>query len=179
LRKKLGYASAFSSGQLLEASLATSSIFNKDNGLHLMGYKIQLKDKTKDKSTVIDNMSIYGSRILLLECKNYLSITGEIDDQFWKAKGRKQTYRILNPLKQNAYHRKLVTLHMQANGILQNEYQLSDYVVVSDTCELDMSKTARKFVIYESELKTLKKSLSDEFSQVNPKLTQVIRGNLR
>lgn len=175
MRKKLGYASAFTSGQLLEASLATSSLFNKDNGLHLMGYKIEVEKK----STVIDNMSIYGSRILLLECKNYLSITGKIDDPFWKARGRKQTYRILNPLKQNAYHRKLVTLHMRSNGITQGEYQLSDYVVVSDDCELNISETARKFVIYESELKTLKKSLSDEFSKVDPKLTQVIRRNLR
>lgn len=179
MRKKLGYASAFTSGQLLETSLATSSLFNKDNGLHLMGYKIQLKDKAKDKSTVIDNMSLYGNTILLLECKNYLSITGTIDDQFWKARGRKQTYRILNPLKQNAYHRKLVTLHMQANGVPQSEYQLLDYVVVSDECELNISGTARKFVIYESELDAMKKSLSDQFSKVNPNLTQVIRRNLR
>lgn len=174
MRKKLGYASAFTSGQALEVSLATSSIFNKDKGLHLMGYKIEIGKK----STVIDNMSVYGDTFLLLECKNYIKMVGKIDEPFWKATGKRQTYRILNPLKQNAYHRKMITLHMQDNNIKQTEYKIQDYVVVPDDCELIISDTTKKFVLYESELKGLKKSLSAKFNTVSPTLTKIIRRNV-
>lgn len=163
----------FASGQLLETSLAMSGLFNKDRGLHRMSFLIA--NENKKKPTVIDNIALYGNTILIIEAKNFTELSGALEDQFWNGKGKRDRFKLFNPISQNAYHRKMLTVFLHSRGIKQNQYKLEDYVVVPDTCKLGAEGAARKRVIYESELDRIKSMLSDSNPELNPELAAIFR----
>ena len=164
----------FSKGQELETSLSTSSIFSRDSGLHLMSYKVSVNNK----HTVIDNLSVYGSTILVLEAKNFTYLEGTSQENFWKGKGSRGRFTIPSTLRQNQYHVKLLLQYLESKGLNYKDYQIAHYIVVPDYCEVYVDDVVRKHLLFQSELTSLKQALAYYNTELNTRIVEVIKEGL-
>lgn len=164
----------YAKGRQLESALTTSSIFKHDGGLHLSSYKVTVDNKY----TVIDNMSIYGSIILVLEAKNYTFLEGVSNDRFWKGRGRGNKFTLHNTLRQNLYHVKMLSQYLSNKGIDTEEYRVLHYIIVPDSCDVYVDDEVRKHLLFESELTSLKQALANYNQQPNDNLVRVIKEGL-
>lgn len=164
----------FSKGQELETSLSTSSIFSKDSGLHLMSYKVSVNNK----QTVIDNLSVYGSTILVLEAKNFTYLEGSSYDNFWKGRGTGNRFTIPSTLKQNEYHVNLLWQYLETKGITYRQCKINHYIVVPDDCEVYVDDVVRKYLLFRSELTSLKQALAYYNPIIDEDLARVIKEGL-
>lgn len=169
------FSKLFAKGQELETSISSSSIFSKDNGLHLMSYKVT----ANKKSTVIDNISIYGSTILVLESKNYTRLEGKLLANFWKGKGASRYFNLPNPINQNLYHTKLLREYLVNCGLDVHSFSIEYYVVVPDSCYLELDDEAKSFVLAKSRLDVYKSKLSFYNPVKNEKLLDIIKEGLK
>lgn len=164
----------FAKGQQLETSLSTSSIFSKDGGLHLTSYRVEVKDKT----TVIDNISIYGSTAVVIESKNYTYLQGTSDKDFWRGRGTRNYFRIPSPLKQNQYHVKILREYFLSKGLKLKDFKILHYIVVPDNCQIDVCGTVRDNLLHQSEVNTLKRRLAFYNPNLNESLASIIKEGL-
>ena len=164
----------FSKGQQFETALSASSLFSKDSGLHLMSYKVEVGNK----NTVIDNLSVYGSTILVIEAKNYTYLEGLSTDNFWKGKGTRNKFTIPSTLRQNLYHVKLLKQYLIEKGLKANEFRILHYIVIPDTCDAYVDFEVGRHLLFQSELTSLKETLGRANPQINEKLSKVIKEGL-
>lgn len=164
----------FAKGQQLETSLSTSSIFSKDGGLHLTSYRVVAGDKT----TVIDNISIYGSTAVVIESKNYTSLQGTVDKDFWRGRGTSNYFSIPSPLKQNQYHVKILRQYLISKGMKLKDFKILHYIVVPDNCKVEVCSTVRDNLLNQSELKTEKRKLAFYNPTLDDTLASVIKEGL-
>lgn len=136
-----------------------------------MSYKVV----TEGKTTVIDNISVYGKTILVLESKNYTMIQGTAEKPFWRGKGVKRYFNIPSPLKQNQYHVKLLSQFLLSKNLKLNEFVIEHYIIVPDKCEVDVCDLSRNNLLHKSELDTLKRKLAFYNSSIDDKLSKVIK----
>ncbi|MFF2798150.1 nuclease-related domain-containing protein [Lysinibacillus xylanilyticus] len=171
MKKDRDLSRLFAKGQQLETSVSTSSIFSKDSGLHLISYKVAVGGKT----TVIDNIAVYGSTILVLESKNYTMIEGEYGKPFWRGKGARRYFSIHNPINQNQYHVKILNQYLVSKGLKVAQFNIQHYVIVPDKCQLDVCSVVRKNLLHKSELDHLKNKLAFNNPEIDPELSRIIK----
>lgn len=158
MKKDRDLSNLFASGKSLEASLVMSGILNNDGGKHYISYKIK---HSGYKQTVIDSLSVYGNVIVIVESKNYQYISGSVNEQTWCGAGRnKRKFRVLSPIEQNRHHAKILINYLKRKNIPLHSYSIVSYVVVPDTCELDICERSKAYVISENELEKIKLRLS-------------------
>lgn len=174
LKKDRDLSRLFSKGQQLESSLSASSIFSGDGGLHLTSYKVSVQGKT----TIIDNISIYGSTILVLESKNFTYLQGRHDVHFWRGRGVSRYFSVHSPLAQNEYHVKLLRWYLLEKGMKYNEFKIEHYIVVPDDCVLDIDDEIREHLLLQSQLTILKRKTVFYNDTLNPKLAKIIKEGL-
>lgn len=164
----------FAKGQQLETSVSTSSIFSKDGGLHLTSYRVAAKGKT----TVIDNISIYGSTAVVIESKNYTLLQGTADKDFWRGRGVRNYFSIPSPLKQNQYHVKILREYLINKGMKLKDFKILHYIVVPDTCKIEVCSTVRDNLLHQSELNTVKRKLAFYNPTLDDTLSSIIKEGL-
>lgn len=174
MSRKKDLSRLFAKGQLLESSLTTTGMFRKDGGLHLTSYKVEALNKT----TVIDNLIVYGSTVLVIESKNYKEIIGDFSDGFWKGRGSRKFFSILNPIKQNMYHAKVLTQYLSTKDLSPNEYLIKNVVVVPDTCQVFVCEDSKMYLIHQSQMETEKRKLAFYNPTLNEKLVGAIKEGL-
>ena len=173
-KRSTEFSRLFAKGQELETSISASSIFSKDNGLHLMSYKVVSNKKT----TVIDNIAVYGSTILVLESKNYTRLSGSLNANFWKGKGLSRQFSLPNPIMQNKYHIKLLSEYLVNNGISVHGFAVEHYVIVPDTCVVSVDDDTKSYVMSKSQLDMYKAKLSFYNKDLNEDIVRVIKEGL-
>lgn len=164
----------FTKGQQFETALSASSLFSKDSGLHLMSYKVEVGSK----NTVIDNLSVYGSTVLVLEAKNYTYLEGVSTDNFWKGRGTRNKFTIPSTLKQNLYHVKLLKQYLLDKGLKDKEFKILHYIIIPDTCDAYVDYEVGRHLLFQSELTSLKETLATANPQINEKLAKAIKEGL-
>ena len=174
MTKERDLSRLFAKGQALETAVGTSSLFSQDGGLHLTSYKVQVDGKT----TVIDNLSIYGSVILILESKNFSVIQGEEHYHFWRGRGVRRYFSIPNPLDQNLYHAKILSRYLITKGIKSNQFKIETYVIVPDSCKIEVDEKSRKSILGQTDLVSLKQKHAFYNSTENAELNRVIKEGL-
>lgn len=174
MKKDRDLSKLFSKGQELETSLSTSSIFSKDSGLHLTSYKVEVEGKT----TVIDNLSVYGSTVLILESKNFRWIEGDAEKPFWRGRGTGRYFSIPSPLKQNQYHVKLLRKYLLEKGLRLADFKIEHYIIVPDTCEVEVEVVAKDHLMHQSEILTLKRRLAFYNPKLEERLARIIKEGL-
>lgn len=174
MKKDRDFSRLFAKGQELETSLTTSSIFSKDGGLHLTSYRVEVDGKV----TVIDNLSVYGKTVVVIESKNYTELQGDVSRAFWKGRGVKTYFSIPSPLLQNKYHVKILAKYLLTHGLRIEEFKIEHYIVVPDKCQVDVCEVVRDNLLFQSELTTLKRRLAFYNKEPNLKLEKIIKGGL-
>lgn len=179
MRKDRDLSQLFARGQAFEASLVASDMYKNDGGKHYLGYKIK---HSGNKHTVVDCISVYGNTILILEAKNFKYISGNYNDSSWTGAGRNnRQFRFMNPINQNSHHVSVLIKHLRRFGILLSSYSIVPYVVVPDTCEIDIDDRSSAYVINESQVRNIKNGFARRLVE-HPQLAEVMErgmyGNL-
>jgi hypothetical protein len=120
--------------------------------------------------TNLDVVAVIGRNLMVGEMKNYNGfLRGNISDVFWYGGSKGKVYKIYNPLKQNRTHIEYLTKAMISAGITMRGLRMLDYIVVNNTCKLEMPDVLKKVVISQAtwETKAAELSLSAKESRMD------------
>ena len=144
-------------GFQLEFEGAFTAMAANENVYTFSGLNVPIVTTT----TNLDVVAVVGKHILVGEMKNYQGfLMGGISDPVWSAGSKGRYLRIQNPIKQNRFHVNNLTRAMVNSGIIMRGLRILDYVVVPDTCKLEVPEVLRKVVIPQTRWEALISELS-------------------
>jgi len=136
-------------GFKLEFQVAFRILADIPQAQSLMGVTI---DGLRNRPTTIDMIVLVGRTIMVVELKNYTNLLkGDLTGKPWEGRTGSRRTKISSPINQNMQHSTSLSVALKKQKIKLRGIRIVDYVVVPDTCVLDIPVELQQTVLKESD----------------------------